>query len=152
VGVDGSPASVAALRWAIHEASLTRSTVEAVNAWTGSVSPFDNIAIAQAGYRSERDAAHDVLLTAVAEARKTDHDGHVPVEEALAPGHPAAVLRDKGRHARLVVLGSPRKGRLTGLLHKSVVQSVIKDAPCRVVVVAADGSLVSDTALPSAST
>src|ERR1035441_7636168 len=33
VGVDGSPASVAALRWAVRQAELTGATVEAVTAW-----------------------------------------------------------------------------------------------------------------------
>src|SRR5215470_2392600 len=33
VGVDGSPSSVAALRWAVAEAELTGDTVEAVIAW-----------------------------------------------------------------------------------------------------------------------
>jgi nucleotide-binding universal stress UspA family protein len=33
VGVDGSPASVRALRWALNQGVLTGAAVEAVNAW-----------------------------------------------------------------------------------------------------------------------
>jgi tRNA/tmRNA/rRNA uracil-C5-methylase (TrmA/RlmC/RlmD family) len=33
VGVDGSSSSVAALRWAIKQANLSDSTVEAITAW-----------------------------------------------------------------------------------------------------------------------
>lgn len=153
VGVDESPASVAALRWAVREARRAGCAVEVVHAWTASVSPFNSIPIAQAGLRSERDAARDVLLTAVARAHDANPDGDVPVHEELVAGHPAGVLREKSRRARILVVGSrPRHGTLTRLLHKSVAHAVTKDATCRVVVVAADGSLVSDSALPSAPT
>jgi nucleotide-binding universal stress UspA family protein len=33
VGVDGSPASALALRWALNQGALTGAAVEAVNAW-----------------------------------------------------------------------------------------------------------------------
>ena len=33
VGVDGSDASIKALRWAVRQAELTGDTVEAVNSW-----------------------------------------------------------------------------------------------------------------------
>jgi hypothetical protein len=32
-GVDGSPPSIAALRWAVHQAQLSGSTIDAVIAW-----------------------------------------------------------------------------------------------------------------------
>lgn len=152
VGVDGSPESVAALRWAIRQAGPPGCTVEAVHVWTASVSPFDNFAIARGGYRAEREAAQTVLRTAVAQARDADPEGDVPVRVELVAGRPAAVLREKGHGARIVVLGSPRHRRRGHLLHPTVVQAVTRDAPCRVVVVAADGLLVSDTALPPAPT
>ena len=151
VGLDGSPASVAALRWAIRQARFTGCTVELVHVWTASVSPFD-LAHARAGVQSERDAAREVLLTAVAQARDANPDGDVPVREELVAGYPVAVLRAKGRIARMVVLGNPRDSNRTRLLHKTVTHAVTRDAPCRVVIVAADGSLVRDSALPSART
>jgi nucleotide-binding universal stress UspA family protein len=150
VGLDGSPASVAALQWAIREARFTDCAVEAVHVWTASVSPFGNLARARAGLQSERDAARELLLSAIAQARAVNPDGAVPVHEELVAGYPAAVLGVKGRSARMVVLGTPRHSNLTRLLHKTVTHAVTKQAPCRVVVVAADGSLVSDSALPSA--
>lgn len=143
VGVDGSPASTAALLWAIRNARFTGSTVEIVHAWTASVSPFD-LAHAQAGFQSERRAARDVLDSAVARARDADPGGDVPVRDELVAGHPAAVLLDRGRGARMVVVGSPRHRTLTGRLHKTVTHILTKDAPCRVVVVADDGLVVSD--------
>jgi nucleotide-binding universal stress UspA family protein len=152
VGLDGSPASVAALRWAIREARLTGCTVEGVHVWTASTSPFDNLAVARAGLQSERDAAREVLRSAVAQARDADPDGGVPVREELVAGYPAVVLRERGRGARMVVVGQPRHGNLTRLLHKTVTHAVVRDAPCRVVTVAADGSLVGDSALPTART
>jgi nucleotide-binding universal stress UspA family protein len=70
----------------------------------------------------------------------------------FAAGHPAGVLREKGRGARMVVLGEPGRRAVTRLLHTSVAHAVTKDPPCRVVIVAAEGSLVSESAWPSAST
>ena len=151
VGLDGSPASLAALRWATRQARFTDCTVELVHVWTASVSPFD-LAHARAGVQSERDAAREVLRTAIAQTRDANPDGAVPVREELVAGYPAAVLLAKGRGARMVVLGNPRRSNLTRLLHKTVTQLVTRDAPCRVVIVAADGSIVSDSALPSART
>jgi nucleotide-binding universal stress UspA family protein len=151
VGVDGSPASVAALRWALRQARPADATVEVVHVWTASVSPFNSIPIAQAGFRSERDAARDVLVTSVARARDTERDDDaVPVHEELASGYPAEVLRVKARGARMVVVGSPRHSKRLRLLHKTVAQALLTGALCRVVIVAADGSVVHDSALPSA--
>lgn len=143
VGVDGSPASVAALRWAVREAKRTGCTVEAVHVWTASPSPFDRFSTAQAGFRSEHDAARDVLGDAVAQARDVDPDGSVPLRGELVPGYPRGVLRQMARGARMVVVGSPREGRLSHLWHTSVAHSVAKDAPCLVVIVAPDGTLLS---------
>jgi nucleotide-binding universal stress UspA family protein len=148
VGLDGSPASVAALRWAIREARFTGCTVEAVHVWTGSVSPFGDLAHARAGFQSERKDADEVLLTAVAQVRDANPDGDVALRPELIAGYPSAVLRARIHGARTVVLGEPRHHNLTPLLHKTVTRAVTKHAPCRVVIVAADGSLVSDSALP----
>jgi nucleotide-binding universal stress UspA family protein len=150
VGVDGSAASIAALRWALHQARLTRCPVEAVHAWTASPSPFDNFSIAQAGFRSERDAARDLLTAAVAQARNADPRNGVPVRERLVAGHPAAALLASAAHARTVVLGSPRRRRLSRLRTRTVAHALLTSAPCRVVLVAADGTVVRDTAMPPA--
>jgi nucleotide-binding universal stress UspA family protein len=149
VGLDGSPASVAALRWAIREARFTGCTVEVVHVWTGSVSPFGDLAHARAGFQSERDAAGEVLLTAVEQVRDANPDGDVPVRPELVAGYPSAVLRAKTRGARAVVLGKSRHNDLTRLLHRTVTHAVTRHAACRVVIVAADGLLVSDSALRS---
>jgi hypothetical protein len=97
VGLNGSPASVAALRWAIRQARFTGCTVELVHVWTASVSPFD-LAHARAGVQSERDAAREVLRTAIAQTRDANPDGAVPVREELIAGYPAAVLPAKDPH------------------------------------------------------
>jgi nucleotide-binding universal stress UspA family protein len=151
VGLDGSPASVAALRWAIREARFTGCTVEAVHVWTGSVSPFGDLAHARAGLQSERNAAREVLLTTVEQVRDANPDSDVPVRQELVAGYPSAVLCTKTRGARAVVLGKSRHDDLTRLLHKTVTHAVARHAPCRVVIVAADGLLVSDSAFGSPS-
>lgn len=147
VGLDGSPASVAALRWAIREARFTDSIVQAVHVWTGSVSPFGDLAHARAGLQAERDAAGEVLLNAIEQVRDANPAGDVAVRAELVAGYPSVVLPAKACDARAVVLGESRRNDLTRLVHKTVTHAVTRHAPCRVVIVAADGLLVSDSAL-----
>jgi nucleotide-binding universal stress UspA family protein len=112
------------------------------------VSPFNNIALAQAALESERKSARELLHTAVAQAENANSIGAVPVREELVAGFPAAVLREKARDARIVVVGKPHDRNLTRVLCKTVTHKLTKHPPCRVVVVAADGSVASDTAFP----
>jgi hypothetical protein len=63
------------------------------------VSPFD-LNHARAGLQAERDAAHELLVTAIRATRYANPDGDVPVREELIAGYPVAVLTEKGRNAR----------------------------------------------------
>ena len=152
VGLSESPASVAALRWAIREARLTGSTVEVVHVWTGSVSPFGDLVHARAGVHAERDAAGQVLQSAIEAVRNVDPHSDVPIVSELVAGYPSVVLQAKLRGARMAVLGKSRHNNLNQFLHKPVTHAVTRHAPCRVVIVAADGLVVRDSALLSPQT
>ena len=151
VGVDGSQPSVAALRWALREARFVGCGVEVVHAWVASVSPFNDLSIARANHHSEEVAAREVLDAAVAQARDAEDYFDVPVRVELVAGYPATVLRARARAraARILVVGNARHRSMTGRLHKTVPQMLTKDPPCRVLVVAVDGAVVSDSALPT---
>lgn len=131
VGVDGSPSSKAALRWALAEARLRCARVQAVAAWEFPVSygwtsgmPYEDLP-AMAG---------KALSEAVHEAVGFD-EPEVPVLETVVPGHPAQALIDASAHAALLVVGSRGHGGFAGSLLGSVSQHCAQRAHCPVVVV-----------------
>lgn len=129
VGVDGSPASVDAVKWAAHQASLTGATLEAVIAWEypGSYGDYpmgvdvnwDVNAQEILGEALQKAALPADLLTA-----------HHAVE-----GHSAQVLIDAAVGADLLVVGSRGRGGFKGMLLGSVSEHVTAHASCPVVVV-----------------
>ncbi len=128
VGVDGSPASVDALKWAIRQAALTGAAVEAVLAW--------QYPMAYGGYPGSGDIdwpanARTALDTALAEAV----DSNAAVSRRVVEGHPAQVLIDAAAGADLLVVGSRGRGGFVGMLLGSVSEHVSAHAPCPVLVV-----------------
>jgi nucleotide-binding universal stress UspA family protein len=70
VGVDGSPPSVAALRWAIKQAELSGTAVEAITAWQipAAMTGYGWAPIAIAGCSDMELIAKHALEEAIAEA------------------------------------------------------------------------------------
>ncbi|GAA2015764.1 universal stress protein [Catenulispora yoronensis] len=135
VGVDDSPSSRAALRWAVAEAELRGTGLHVVSAW--------EIPFAKAGQDDDDDplpavpsleqAALSELAAAVAEAGGDPADPATRIE--LVHGSPSRVLIDAAKDADLVVLGSRGRGGFSGLVLGSVGRQVIHHAACPVVVV-----------------
>jgi nucleotide-binding universal stress UspA family protein len=104
VGVDGSACARTALRWAIRQAQVTESTIEAVVAWQGAphhagyaIGPDETVL---------RDAARRMLDEEIAHA-----DAPVTVTARVAEGRPAPVLVGAATGASLLVVGSHGAGR-----------------------------------------
>jgi nucleotide-binding universal stress UspA family protein len=139
VGVDGSPSSVAALRWAIAEAELTGDTVEAVIAWQYS--------IATGGYGwapvmmddgiDMRAVAEKTLTEAIDQAVRPGNA--VTVERRIVEGYASSVLVDASAHADLLVVGSRGHGTFADALIGSVSQNCAHHAKCPVVIVRGRG-------------
>jgi nucleotide-binding universal stress UspA family protein len=131
VGIDGSPSSIRALRWAVAQARLTGEGVDTVTAWQ--IPAFY-------GYATAFDADLETLAWQV--ARETLADVEVPegvhVAQHVAQGTPAELLLDASHRATLVVMGARGHGEFTGLLIGSASQQVIARARCPVVVIHAD--------------
>jgi nucleotide-binding universal stress UspA family protein len=132
VGVDGSPLSVRALRWAVNQARLTDATVDVV---TGYDIPFSIMVVptyTEADYA--RDAEH-VLERSVAEAIGPEADARVHLR--LVNKRPAHALTEAARGAALLVIGSHGhhgSHELAGLHLGSVAGYVVHHAPCPVLV------------------
>jgi nucleotide-binding universal stress UspA family protein len=134
-GVDGSPSSVCALRWAIRQAGLTGAAVDALIAWHYPAS---------AGGYGWAPAGMDEDLNFKENAEKTLADA---ISSAVGPGsparvlaraiegNPAQVLLDASDDADLLVVGSRGHGGFTEALLGSVSQHCVHHAHCPVVVI-----------------
>lgn len=131
VGVDGSPSSVSALRWALGQAELTGAAVEAVNAWEPPTVWGDVVPV----YPGD-DPAGTALdnLAAIIEEATSEHKSIVVTHE-VDQGHPARVLLEHAKEASLLVLGNRGHGGFVGVLLGSVSQHCIHHATCPVVIV-----------------
>jgi nucleotide-binding universal stress UspA family protein len=135
VGVDGSAASIQALRWARTLAATTASTIEAVMitpvappyAWAGA---FWGAAPGE----PDPDLTAEKILTGTVDAAfgaERPHD----LELTVTRGGAAEVLVSSSQSALMIVVGSRGHGGFAGLLLGSVSAAVAEHASCPVLVV-----------------
>ncbi|MFJ9949755.1 universal stress protein [Kitasatospora sp. NPDC091207] len=130
VGVDGSPSSRQALRWAVGHARLTGAAVDAVLCWA--LPTMYGRAPASVD-RELGHAAEQVLARAVSAAVG---DGRpAEIRETAVLGNAAEVLVERAHGADLLVVGCRGHGGFTGALLGSVGQHCVQHAPCPVVVI-----------------
>jgi nucleotide-binding universal stress UspA family protein len=131
VGVDGSSWSREALRWAVRQAALTGSVVDAVIACHDRAS--------YAGYAWLIADTFDADLAAKTLSEAVDStiaaDSTVTVRQRAMEGHAARVLLDAAHGAGLLVMGSRGRGGFSGMLLGSVSQHCVQHSPCPVVIV-----------------
>lgn len=135
VGVDGSPSSQLALRWAVRQAGLTGSTVEAVIAWRypAMYAGYGVAPVSAADPVNFDELATKTLNEVIAEAVDPGHA--VRVTSKVAEGNAAQVLLDAAQGADLLVVGSRGRGGFAGALLGSVSQHVATHSPCPVVII-----------------
>jgi nucleotide-binding universal stress UspA family protein len=132
VGVDGSEASVRALRWAVEEARLRSARVRAVHAWSyPHVSTYHQAARALRAPVAEE--AEAILERALREG--ASEAGGVEIEQLVVEGPAAGVLVEASSDASLLVVGSRGLGGFSGLLLGSVSHQAASHASCAVVIV-----------------
>lgn len=136
VGVDGSPSSMTALRWAVRQAELTGGTVDAVIAWQF---PANFGAYGWAPVSMEEGGADfgEVAAKTLADAISKALDPHsdIHVQSRVLQGNPAQVLLDAARGADLLVVGSRGHSGFTGALLGSVGLHCVHHARCPVVII-----------------
>lgn len=128
VGVDGSPSSNDALRWAITQADVTGSTVRAVTAWQY-LYQYGEYLMSGVDWEAN---AHRILDAALAGIPVSHRE---KLMQTVAEGHPAKVLLEASEGADLLVVGNRGHGGFTQLLLGSVTQHVVAHASCPVLVV-----------------
>jgi nucleotide-binding universal stress UspA family protein len=132
-GVDGSPHSAAALRWALTDAAKHGGEVTAVLAWQ---MPF--VSIPGAFNRDELAKSYsEFLMKTVADIAPAPE---VPLHLVVAEGDPIESLVAASEDADLLVLGTRGRSPFAGLLLGSVSQACAAHASCPVVLVKRDSS------------
>ena len=130
VGVDGSEASIAALREARRLADATGQTVEATAFWDYPQIVDGYVAV---GIGRFEDAAAEILQQSVEKAFGPALPDNVVTR--LVRGHPRQGLIEASRNAGMVVVGRRGHGGFGGLLLGSVSSACVAHAHCPVLVV-----------------
>jgi len=132
VGVDGSPSSHQALRWAARQARLTGASLQVITCWEFPTSlswlppnPSDFDALRRDAKRTLEQTVADVL----------GDDPGILIDLTVVEGQAARGLLEAARGASLLVVGSRGHGEFTGLLLGSVSERCVTHAPCPVTVV-----------------
>jgi nucleotide-binding universal stress UspA family protein len=128
VGVDGSPSSQRAVRWASQQAKLTGATLRAVSSWRWPnyitrVPPGVDLA------GDARRTLDEVLEEALAGSEDLSVTRHV------IEGPPGPALLTQAQDASLLVVGAQGRAAFPGMLLGSVAEYCVRHGSCPVVVV-----------------
>lgn len=129
VGVDGSYASLEALRHAQYLAGSLNAHIEAIGCWDYP-RMYDSYILA--GTERHKEGAEKVVNQAITRVFGTDTPRNLTV--SLVQGDPRSVLIKAGRNADLLIVGRKGHGMLAGLLIGSVSSYCIAHASCAVLV------------------
>jgi nucleotide-binding universal stress UspA family protein len=132
VGVDGSPSSREALAWAVRQAALTGSVVDAIMTWHDR-SSYDGYGWLMAADSSYSELASKMLGETVDSI--VPAGSGVTVRQHAMEGNPARVLLEAADGADLLVVGSRGRGGFAGLLLGSVSQHCVHHSPCPVLII-----------------
>ncbi|GAA3441658.1 universal stress protein [Planomonospora venezuelensis] len=133
VGVDGSPASAGALRFAAAEASLRGARLRAILAWSLAAPAAETMPpmLIELG---EIEAAWTRVLDEAVRSVEKSHP-ELEVVHQVVTGHPVQALIDASEAADLVVVGSRGRGALAGFVLGSVSHGVLHHSCCPVAVI-----------------
>jgi nucleotide-binding universal stress UspA family protein len=134
VGVDGSPSSIAALRWVARLAQAVPATVVATTTWEWPTS-YGVALFLPSDYDPAADAA--TMLARSLDPVQAEFPG-VTFETEVVEGHPAPVLVEASRTAELLAVGSRGHGEFAGMLIGSVSEHCAAHAHCPVLVIRRD--------------
>ena len=141
VGVDGSDAGVAALRWAVDHARARKAAVVAMHAWQPPMPAYAVAEMSGAVYLPDTndpavyaEAARDVVCHAI-QAAGADRQPAVDITARIETGPAAAVLATQTRHAAILVIGRGHHSALGQLLDGSVLSAALQHADCPIVIV-----------------
>ena len=135
VGVDGSPPSNAAVRWAAQDAALRNVPLTLVHMLNAYVPTFPQIPLPGGAAVWQDDDGRRVLGQAVELARRAVGGQSLEIATELKTSPPVPTLVELSERAELVVVGSNGRGVVGRVLMGSVSSGVLRGAKCPVVIV-----------------
>ena len=149
VGVDGSEHSLAAVRWAAHDAVLRAVPLAIVTALKDRLpSLADAINLRSDRSKVVRRHAEHTLEAAAEVAREAAASRDLEISTLIELGSAADIMPKLGDRSAMLVLGSRGLGEFRGGLIGSVSNSVVTHARCPITVVKADDRSAAASALP----
>jgi nucleotide-binding universal stress UspA family protein len=133
-GVDGSPPSIMALRWAVHQAELTGGRVDAVIAWEFPIAA-GGMGWAPTSGLDDTDYSELATKALSAAVEEVSPRPGIVVHQVVMEGNAAQVLLDAAKDADLLVVGNRGHGGFADALIGSVSVRCLHHATCPVVVV-----------------
>ncbi|WP_017573236.1 universal stress protein [Nocardiopsis halotolerans] len=133
IGLDGTPASHAALVWATEEAARRGVQLRIVHGVGTPVVTGAHGASGRATVEDLREAGHDLLTAGAAYADQARPE--VDVATVLAPEDAPAALLDEALPEDVIVVGTRGLGGVRAIMLGSVSVRASSEAPCPVVVV-----------------
>jgi nucleotide-binding universal stress UspA family protein len=134
VGVDGSPSSRSALKWAAAEAADHGADLVVLNVWEHTLLPPSGSVSVSERYVPDPSQRTSEDLVSVIKEELGDNPA-VLVQPQVKQGNPAKVLIEQSEDANLLVVGTRGHGGFRGLVLGSVSQHVAAYAKCPVAVV-----------------
>ena len=133
VGVNGSPASQAALRWAVEDARRRGCPVDVVSAWHPEYGVMIGQVPAEVLMAMSPQAMKDTAQKAL-DAAVRGFEG-VEIRSVLVEGDPRDVLTKASENAELLVVGSRGHSTMVEVILGSVSSYCVHHASCPVVVI-----------------
>lgn len=124
VGVDGSPTSEHAVRFAAAEADRLGERLVAVSVWTPLAAPRNSVAVYPELYLTNMQAATEEILALALAGIASDYPD-LEVERVAVRGYPSQVLTEHGRAARMIVVGTHGRGAVARFLLGSISHEVL---------------------------
>lgn len=132
IGIDGSAASVAALRWALDNlpATCDLHAVWALPYWTDGL-----IAIDSELFQHAQERAGYELEACVVAATDSDPERRKRVVSRVESGTPRTVLTDSSPASDIVIVGDRGRSNITAKVLGSIADHVVRYSKCPVIVV-----------------
>jgi len=144
VGIDGSPASKSALRFALDDARALDAEVIAVGSWQPAVYPVGGLyGGVTAGDSPDLDPVIHERVQAVIDEVRTAQDPVPTIQTGC--GSAALLLMDVAADAEELVVGTRGRGALASAVLGSVSHQLANHAPCPLIVVPGPSAADDDT-------
>jgi|SRR6478672_6851933 nucleotide-binding universal stress UspA family protein len=144
VGVDGSPASQNAVRWAAREAQLRKVPLTLVHVLIPSVLVWPEVSIPPGFDRWQEAQGRDIVRDAVTIAEDTTRAEPIQIDSQMVAGSTIGALADISKEAHFVVVGAHGRGRLHPILG-AVSSGLAQHGLCAVAVIHEDDRVMPDS-------